>query len=348
MARDTVEGMTSLERTRAVISGGEVDRLPVQPMLMTFASRYAGIPFGDYCEDGRKMAAAQLKVMRDFDLDILLTCSDPTREVMDLGGERSVRWFEDQPPAIDEANAVLLKKSLLSALRQPDPLRGRLGDRVEAIRIMRREAGSGAVIVGWVEGALALAAELRGLNRIMLDLVDDPEFVDEVFAFAGDLAIRFAEAQIEAGADSIGMSDAAASLIGPEYYARYLLPQQERILKAVRKMGAMTRLHMCGNTNALHLLMKSLPVDVYELDFLTDIVHAREILGPTAVICGNIATIRTLLKGDADAVIAEAERCHQVCGPYHIVSPGCEVAPLTPPENVMAMVKYARDQAYCS
>ncbi|MDA0321629.1 MAG: hypothetical protein O2923_02785 [Verrucomicrobia bacterium] len=44
--------MTSLERTRAAIAGDDYDRLPVQPMLITFAGRHAGIPFGECCLDG--------------------------------------------------------------------------------------------------------------------------------------------------------------------------------------------------------------------------------------------------------------------------------------------------------
>ncbi len=98
--------MTSLERVRATVKGEDRDRAPVQPMLMTFAGRWAGIPFGDYCRRAEHMVAAQLRVWRDFDLDILLTCSDPAREVIDLCGEDSVRWYDDQPPAIDELNVV--------------------------------------------------------------------------------------------------------------------------------------------------------------------------------------------------------------------------------------------------
>lgn len=339
--------MTSLERTRAVVAGEPVDRLPVQPMLMTFASRYAGIPFGDYCRDGRKMAAAQLKAMRELELDILLTCSDPAREVIDLAGEASVRWFPDQPPAIDEENAALKEKSRLAQLNKPDPAsgKGRMGDRVNAIRILREQAGPGAVIIGWVEGVLALAAELRGINRIMLDLVDDPDFVDELFDLGAELAIDFARAQIAAGADSIGMSDAAASMIGPKYYARFLQPRQTRILAAIRDMGAMARLHMCGRTDPLLPLMKDLPADVFELDFLTDIALARDILGPQAVICGNIATIDTLLQGDPAGVRREAARCHRTCGAAHMISPGCEVAPRTPVDNLRALVQYSKTAA---
>ncbi|MFQ5631480.1 MAG: uroporphyrinogen decarboxylase family protein [bacterium] len=335
--------MTSIERTCAVISGKPVDRLPVQPMLMTYASRCAGIPYGEYCHDGSKMAAAQLKAMQDFDLDILLTCSDPAREVVDLAGEGSVRWFPDQPPAIDEENAALKNKAMLSRLRKPVPAsKGRMGDRVKAIKMMRQQAGPGAVIIGWVEGALALGAELRGVNRIMLDLVDDPDFVDELFDFAADLAIEFARVQIEAGADSIGMSDAAASMIGPKYYERFLWPKQRRILSAIREMGAMARLHMCGRTDPLLESMKKLPVDVYEIDYMTNIIQARESLGATAVICGNISTIETLLNGNEQDVQAEATRRHKICGRYHIISPGCEVAPMTPDENIRALVQYSK------
>ena len=335
---------TALERTRAAIAGTAYDRLPVQPMLITFAARHAGIPFGDCCRDGTKLAAAQLQTMRDFDLDMLLTCSDPAREVIDLAGEDSVIWHHDQPPAIDELNAALKEKTRLRRLRTPEPARrGRMYDRVESIRLLRHEGGPGAVVVGWIEGALALGAELRGINRIMIDMVDDPAFVEELLDFCADLAIDYAAVQVEAGADSIGMSDAAASLIGPVFYRQLLWPRQQRILTAVRRMGAMTRLHMCGRTDPLLADMEKLPVDVYELDFMTALESARRILGPDRCICGNIPTLDILARGTAEETVVAAAHCHQVCGKRHIVAPGCDCSPLTPPANVHAMRRYAEE-----
>ncbi len=335
--------MTSLERTRAVVAGKPVDRLPVQPMMMTFAGKYAGIPFGEYCRDGAKMASAQLKTWQDFGTDILLTCSDPAREVIDLAGEDSVCWYDDQPPAIDEENAALKDKTALHRLKKPDLTGdGRMADRVHAIRMLRREAGPGAVVVGWVEGALALAAELRGINGLMMDFYDDPDFVDELLDFCADLAVEYARVQVDAGADSIGMSDAAASLIGPKFYDRHLWSRQMRILSSIRETGAMSRVHMCGCTDSLLPRMGELPTDVYEIDFMTDLVKAREVFGLDRTICGNIDTLDTMLHGEVGGVRDAAASCHATCGSCHIVAPGCEVAPATPVEHIAVLVDYAR------
>jgi uroporphyrinogen-III decarboxylase len=157
------------------------------------------------------------------------------------------------------------------------------------------------------------------------------------------VAIDYARVQIDAGADSIGMSDAAACLMGRGYYRRHLWPQQMRILGAIRDMGAMARVHMCGCTNALLEDMRGLPADVVELDYMTDIAQARRVLGPHRAICGNVSTVDTLVRGSPDDVRAEAAACHRACGARHVVSPGCEVSPLTPPANIHALVAYARE-----
>jgi MtaA/CmuA family methyltransferase len=217
-----------------------------------------------------------------------------------------------------------------------------MNDRVKAIGILAREAKGEAEIAGWVEGALALAAELRGINNIMLDFFDDPDFVEELLDFCADVAIDYARIQADAGVDSIGMSDAAASMIGPSFYEKYLFPRQMRILSAIRSYGVMTRCHMCGCTDSLLPLMEKLPVDIYEIDFKTDAAVARRVLGPGRVLCGNISTVGPLLYGTPKEVIAEAEICHSILGKRSMVSPGCELSPLSPVANVRAMVDFSR------
>lgn len=336
--------MRPLDRVRGVVAGEQVDHLPAQPMLMMFAARHAGIAYVDYTRDGMKLAESQLKVVRDFGVDCVLMCSDPAREVIDIAGDDSVRWLEDQGPVILEERAALLDKSRLSEFKVPDPHRdGRMCDRVRSIEICWRELGGDTSIVGWVEGPLALSQELRGLNRIMTDIVDDPTFVRDLMDFASEVAIVYTSAQIDAGADTIGMSDAAASMVGPRHYADLVLPWQRRVLQSIRSAHptVLLRQHMCGNVARLIPQMATLPVDIYELDFPTNLAAARAALGPDRVILGNVSTVTDMLSGTPESVEAAARRCHETCGAYHIVGAGCEVSPLSPPENLRAMIRYA-------
>ena len=111
--------MRSMDRVRGVIEGKPVDHLPAQPIVMMFAAKHAGYRYIDYTRDGRVMAEAQLKVVRDFGIDCVLMCSDPAREVIDIAGEDSVGWFENQGPAIREERAALLHKGRLKEFKVP-------------------------------------------------------------------------------------------------------------------------------------------------------------------------------------------------------------------------------------
>jgi MtaA/CmuA family methyltransferase len=338
--------MRPFDRVRSTIAGQAVDHLAAQPMVMMFAAKHAGIPYIDYTRSGETLAAAQLKIVEDFGIDCVLMCSDPAREVIDIAGDDSVKWFDDQGPAIAEERAALVDKARLNEFKVPDPHReGRMQDRIRSIEICRRELAGETSIVGWVEGPLALAQELRGLNRIMTDIVDDPTFVRDLMDFTSEVAIEYAIAQIEAGADTIGMSDAAASMLGPGHYRHLVLPWQRRILQSVRDVHpqVILRQHMCGNVARLIPDMATLPVDIYELDFPTDLTAARAGLGTERVILGNVSTVTDLLQGTPKDVEAAAARCHEICGSFHIVGAGCEVSPRTPPENLRALIRYANE-----
>ena len=250
---------------------------------MQLAARHAGMHYNDYVTDARALAEAQLAMADDYGIDCVMTCSDPARELIDIAGDDdSVEWA-DSGPAIVESRAVLLEKSRLGGLRVPDPMApGRMRERVESIEIMRQTGGPGASVVGWVEGPLALAAEMRGLSALMLDTYQDPGFLDELLDFTSSVAMAYWKPQVESGADTIGMSDAAASMMSPQHYERFVFPAQLRVVQDIRahRPDTIIRLHMCGRTDDLLPTMLRLPVDIYELDFPVDLAHAREVLGP--------------------------------------------------------------------
>ena len=71
------------------------------------------------------------------------------------------------------------------------------------IEELRRRAGDRKLVEGWIEGPCAEAADLRGINNLMLDFYDDPAFVVRLFDFVLALELDFAAAEVAAGAELI-------------------------------------------------------------------------------------------------------------------------------------------------
>ncbi len=204
--------MTSRERVLAHLAGDPVDRLPLMPITMMFACAQIGARYRDYCTDYRVLVEGQIRTAEAFGFDYVNTMSDPAREAADCGA--TVEYFDNQPVAIVEDQALLADKTKLAPLKIPDPLGGgRMHNGIKALALYQERVGKDKIIEGWIEGPIAEAADLRGINTLMTDFFDDPIFVRDLFAFIIEMELRFASEQIKAGADIIGVGDAAASLV---------------------------------------------------------------------------------------------------------------------------------------
>jgi MtaA/CmuA family methyltransferase len=310
------------------------------PITMMFAADHSRIPYRRYVTDFRALVEAQLAVAEAYDFDYVSCISDPAREVADCGG--AVCFFDDQPPAIDEGSALLADKAALARLKAPDPLGGgRMHDRVKAAERFRERAG-GRLIEGWIEGPCAMGADLRGINTLMTDFFDDPAFVRDLFAFAVEMEMSFARAQVRAGAELIGVGDAAASLVGPAIYEEFVRESEKRLVDGLHAMGARVRLHICGNTRRILGGMGKLGCDIVDLDCFSPVGEAREKMGPGPALLGNLDPVRALKDGTPGSIREALEECRRQAGGRFIVGAGCEVPRGTPPENVRAMLDYAR------
>jgi MtaA/CmuA family methyltransferase len=329
------------ERVIAMMEHRPVDRPPLMPITMMFAARQTGVKYRAYVTDHRVMAEAQLRTAEKFGFDFVSTISDPAREAADLGA--AIEWFDDQPPSPLESRGLLHDKATLAALRAPDPLGGgRMTDRVQGVALMAARAAGQVAVEGWIEGPCAQAADLRGINTLMLDFYDDPAFVRDLFAFVIDMELSFARAQLAAGADLIGVGDAAASLIGPALYDEFVWPFEQKLVDGLHGMGARVRLHICGRTRRIFPGMGKLGCEIVDLDFLAPVAEARKIMGPGQVLLGNVEPVGVLQNGTPEIVRATVAACHRDAGARFIVGAGCEVTPGTPEENLRALCEYAR------
>ena len=336
------ETMNGYERVLATLERRPSDTLAFMPITMMFAADRIGVSYGRYAADYNVLVEGQLETARQFDIDHVSCISDPAREAADCGA--AIHYFDDQPPTVDESNALLHDKSRLKTLSVPDPVKpgSRMNDRVQAVKLFAEKVKGKLFIEGWVEGPCAEAADLRGINALMTDFMDDPEFVRELFDFNVRMATAFAKAQIGAGCDIIGLGDAAASLVGPKIYWDFVFPYEKRLVENIHALGGRVRLHICGNITKSLKEIGTLGCDMIDIDSMVPIEKARAEMGDAPVFAGNLDPVKCLRNGTPQDVTDAVAACHRAAGKNFIVGAGCEVPRDTPPENLTAMRNYAR------
>ncbi len=325
--------MTSKERIYAILKGDSFDRPAVTPIFMAWAANYIGHTYRDYYLDGDVLVEAQLAVTREFNLDQISAISDPWREASAYGVE-----FEYPVDGVGKPKDTLIKThddiSRIQLLDIENAERTR--QRVQSVQQMAAELGQTHSVLGWVEGPLAEYADLRGLEKTLMDLIDKPE----MFIEGGDIivqnAIAFASAQINADADMIGVGDAAVSLIGADLYNKYVLPLEQRLIAAIHEAGAAVKLHICGNIISIIQYIAQTGADIIDVDWMVALDKARELVGPEVTLCGNFDPSAVLLQGRKEDVAEAARNCIKTGGDKFVLMPGCEVPPATPEENIRA------------
>ena len=326
--------MNSLQRYLATLNGQPTDFLPRVPILMQFAAEHIGSNYAAFASDYRVLTDSNLACAREFGIDQMNTMSDPYRETQGFGAkiiyERDMVPYCEKHPLEDNPD--------LSHLPHPNPLEAeRMRDRIEAVRRYNTIAGGEYSIMGWVEGPAAEAADLRRLDNFFMDLMDDEGYIGELMDRCVDLALDFARPQIAAGADTIGIGDAAASQISADVYERLVLPREQRLVRGLHEMGAKVRLHICGNITHLLPGIASLGIDVLDVDHMVDLRTTRRALGSATTLAGNLDPVTAVLNSTPDAIRQHVLDCYEQAGNPFIVNAGCEIPSRTPLENLQAL-----------
>jgi MtaA/CmuA family methyltransferase len=325
--------MTPKERIHATIRGEEIDRPAVTPIFMAWAAHFIGRSYRDYYLDGDVLVESQLAVTEAFKLDQISAISDPWRESSAYGME-----FDYPENGVGKPKQPLLQGPQDKTRIRPFALEAedRPKQRVDSVRRMAAAVGGTHSVLGWVEGPLALYADLRGVENMFMDLIDHPSmYLDVVDTLIGN-QIRFARAQVEAGADMIGMGDAVASLVSPSMFQTFVLPYERQLIDAIHEAGAAVKLHICGDISNNIALMAQTGADIIDADWMVPLDRARKAVGPSVTLCGNFDPTAILLQGTPREVADAARKCLDTAGRPFILQPGCEVPPGTPEENIRA------------
>jgi len=324
--------MDSLERTICFIEGGSPDRIPFHPILMRFAAKYAGVRYRDFCLSHTHKCMANIKCAADFQSDWVNTMSDAYAEAEAFGTK--IFYPEDDLPKVQKyAITEIGDISRMKVLKPGD--HSRLRERSAEIREYRESTAGKMFICGWVEGPLAEYCDIRDINLGMTDLYEHPEMVHKALDIITESVMGFITAQVREGAHCIGIGDSVCSLISPELYDEFCLGREKALVEHIHKLGALAKIHICGNISAILPGVISTGTDIIDIDHRTGpVTEAVRLLGERQVFAGKSDPVSVLQDGDEQKIRESAVEFFREAEGRAILSAGCEVTPGTSVENL--------------
>ncbi|MBT6764285.1 MAG: hypothetical protein HOA90_07095, partial [Prolixibacteraceae bacterium] len=318
--------MTKTEQFHQLQKNGFLsDKILFRPILMQFAAEYIGSNYGKFASDYKVLVETNLRCMEDFNLDMLGLISDPYRETSAFGAK--IKYIPDGVPRCLD----LIVKNIddVKKLKIPDIYKAeRTLDRIKAGEVLTKKTQGNIPIIGWIEGPLAEACDLTGMENMLMQLMIDPDFANSLLDKCMTTAKDFAKAQFEAGCEIIGIGDAVCSQIDVDTYNTYVRDRHKELIAYIQSLGGKIKLHICGDTNHLLPSYADFNLDILDLDWQVDIDHARSVLGEKVILAGNINPVDIQNKSSEEVSIVSKELVKKHKNERFILSAGCEITPL--------------------
>ncbi len=331
--------MNSKERVMSVLNHNKPDRMPCFAANSTVTYQQmekvqAFWPEGH--EKGEAMAKQALAAytMLGFDGVRVPFCQTFEAEALGCkvksGGTEGIPGIE-HPPIYKIDDTPVFPSDFLS--------RGRIPELIKAVKILKKEMGNDAVIVGGIIGPFTIAGSLLDAVPLLRATFKAADKIRPFLEVGEKASLALGKALIDAGVDLISIEDMTASpdLIAPKTYRDLELEYQARVIEG---LSVPTILHICGNVDPIVEWMGQTGAAILSLEPKADAGLARRKCGPKMVLMGGVDTATTLFMKDVETVKAGAEE--SIASGIQILAPGCAVAPGTPLENLLAMVEVAK------
>lgn len=218
--------------------------------------------------------------------------------------------------------------------------RGRVPIVLQAITQLRRRYDNEVAVLSSIVGPFALAAKLFGFPNLFPWILTEPDYVHQVMEDLTGLAIRYANAQVDAGADVIILGEATCSgdLISPDTYRDFILPYHKRLCAGIH---GPTILHICGKSSNHLPYIAETGATGYSFDEGIDMAMARRHLKDRVALAGYVPTVEVLLQGTPELTYQASIEC--LGNGVDILAPGCSLPQHTTMANIAAMVQAAED-----
>ncbi len=279
--------------------------------------------------DAEKMAALALTGHTVLGFDVVMPLFSVCHEAAAMGCRvdwgATDRMPESGPPLCKRSDDIHIPGDLLSRPACAVPLK--------AIELLKRRLGDNAAVCGKVFGPWTLGYHLFGVENFLMGTLDDPDETRQILERLIPVTIRFAQAQIDAGADCLLLADHATSdLCSPKAYAGFLKDVHSRLAEEI---SCPLILHICGNTSDRIGMIAGTGLACFHWDTKTGSPsHVRSLAGERLALMGGISNLK-LLQSTPEAIRADAEAAR--AAGIDVVGPECAISLLTPLANLRAV-----------
>ena len=323
------------ERAEAAFHREYADRVPfLTAMLYNQAcAEMAGFTLEECYLDDEKVVTALTKFEEVFPSDLVWVHGDPYLP-QTIEARRKARGAGSLRRKFEE-------KSALATTPVPDPMKSKAF--IAYLDICRKVNSlfDDRWVFATVPGVWSAAVELRGVEQLIYDTVEDPDFVHSLMRFSTELAKARGVAVAETGVNiHTGDPSASCSLISPKIYREFVKPYQQELFQYLKeKSGEQVRvgLHMCGYIDPIMEDIASLPIDWLEMDSPSSLQRMLEISQKRIVIRGNVSG-PVLSRGIQQEIEEEVRSCLDIAakGSAYILAPGCSL----PQDASLEAIKY--------
>ena len=192
---------------------------------------------------------------------------------------------------------------------------------------------------------------LRGMENLMYDFVDNPEFVDKLFGAIADYNIAQVREALKYDIDAVYFGDdwgqQHALIMGKPYWDRFIKPQLRRMYGCVRQAGTFQMIHSCGDVDELFDDLIDLGLNCFnpfQPEVMDTTALLRQYRGRLAF-HGGLSTQKILPYGTEPEVRRECRRLLELGreGGY-IFAPAHAVESDVPMANMLAFIAEAQNQ----